>query len=175
MSDSNELSTKKKKSIRKWASTIVIYSLLFLAVGWGVDLWRTRAVPSDQILGLVVNDVQGDKIDLLAMSKEEPVLLYFWATWCSVCSTVSPSVDFMSAHYPVLSIAISSGNESRIKHYIESKGYDFKVINDQQGVISKAWGVSQTPTIFIIDKGEIKSITTGFTSPIGMWLRLLMA
>ncbi len=45
MSDSNELSTKKKKSIRKWASTIVIYSLLFLAVGWGVDLWANPSRP----------------------------------------------------------------------------------------------------------------------------------
>ena len=166
---------KKKKSLRKWAGTIAIYSLLFLAVGWGVDFWRTRSIPSDQILGLVVNDVQGHKVDLLALSTEKPVLLYFWATWCNVCRTVSPSVDFISDHYSVLSVAIQSGNETRIKQYMKSKAYDFSVINDQQGVISKAWEVSQTPTIFIIDKGEIKSITTGFTSPLGMWLRLLMA
>ena len=127
------------------------------------------------MLGLVVNDVQGNKVDLLALSAKQPVIIYFWATWCNICSTVSPSVDWIADYYPVLTVALSSGDNIRIKQYLHSKNYGFSTINDQQGLISKAWGVSVTPTIFIVDKGEIKSVTTGFTSPIGMWFRLLLA
>ncbi|MDX2320899.1 MAG: redoxin domain-containing protein, partial [Moritella sp.] len=65
--------------------------------------------------------------------------------------------------------------ENRINQYLNAKDYQFNVVNDPRGGVSRDWGVSVTPTLFVIDKGEIKSVTTGFTSPMGMWLRLLLA
>jgi len=142
-------------------------------VSIAVDLWRSQSIVSGNAPDLVVTSIQGDEIDLIAMSQKEPVLVYFWGTWCPVCSTTSPSVNFLSDYYPTVTVALTSGKPERVQQYQTEKDYQFQTVNDQKGAISRSWGVSVTPTIFVVDKGEITSVTTGFTSPIGIWLRLI--
>lgn len=166
---------KRRKGWLGWLKEILIFTIIVVIVGWGADLWRSKSMASGKAPTLVTESVLGDKIDLIAMSTEKPVMVYFWATWCSICSAVSPSVDFLSGQYQVVSVALTSGEKQRIKQYLNAKDYHFNVVNDPKGEISRDWGVSVTPTIFIIDKGEISSVTTGFTSPMGMWLRLFFA
>jgi thiol-disulfide isomerase/thioredoxin len=169
---------EKKKAKKSWVSrlrSILGYVLFFLVVGWGVDLWRAQELVSGKAPELTAVSVQGEPIDLIAMSQDKPVLVYFWATWCSVCSTVSPSVDFVSDGYQVVTVALSSGPNERVQRYLSAKEYDFTVVNDEKGLISRQWGISVTPTLFVINKGEISSVTTGFTSPFGMWARLFLS
>lgn len=165
----------KRKGWRGWLKEVLIFSLIAVTIGWAADLWRSQSIVSGKAPELITQSVRGEKIDLLTMSKEKPVLVYFWATWCGVCSTVSPSVDFISDHYQVVSVALTSGDKQRIKQYLHAKQYNFNVVNDPRGEISREWAVSVTPTIFVISDGQISAVTTGFTSPIGMWLRLLFS
>jgi thiol-disulfide isomerase/thioredoxin len=166
---------KIKKSWWTRLKYIISYVLFFLVVGWGVDLWRAQDLVSGKAPELTAVSVQGETIDLLAMSQDKPVLVYFWATWCSICSTVSPSVDFVSNHYQVVTVVLNSGAEERVKQYLTAKDYRFTVVNDEKGLISRQWGIAVTPTLFVLNKGEVSSVTTGFTSPMGMWVRLLLA
>lgn len=163
----------KRKGGLSWLKEAAFLILVVIVIGFAVDLWRSQSMASGKAPALITESVQGDNIDLIAMSQEKPVLVYFWATWCGVCGSTSPSVDFLSDHYQVVTIALTSGEPQRIKQYMNAKDYNFKVVNDPKGQISRRWGVSVTPTFFVIDKGEISSITTGFTSPMGMWFRLL--
>lgn len=159
----------------KWISRfkpMLSYILIFIVLGFALDLWRAQSIASGKAPELIATSVQGKNIDLLEMSQEKPVLVYFWATWCGVCSLVSPSVDLVSDHYQVVTIALTSGEDRRIKQYLNAKDYDFTVLNDPKGVISRDWGISVTPTLLVIDKGEITSVTTGFTSPMGIWARM---
>jgi len=170
--------SENKKVKKTWGArlkSLLGYVLFFLVVGWGVDLWRAQDLVSGKAPQLTAVSVQGEAVDLFAMSQEKPVLVYFWATWCSVCSTVSPSVNFVSDGAQVVTVALSSGADERVQRYLGAKDYDFTVINDEKGLISREWGISVTPTLFVIDKGEISSVTTGFTSPFGMWARLLFS
>jgi len=170
--------SENKKVKKTWGArlkSLLGYVLFFLVVGWGVDLWRAQDLVSGKAPQLTAVSLQGEAVDLFAMSQEKPVLVYFWATWCSVCSTVSPSVNFVSDGAQVVTVALSSGADERVQRYLGAKDYDFTVINDEKGLISREWGISVTPTLFVIDKGEISSVTTGFTSPFGMWARLLFS
>ena len=167
--------TKQKKGLMGWLKEIVVMLILAVIVSIGVDMYRSQSMISGDAPTLALQTIQGNEIDIAVMSEKEPVLIYFWGTWCPVCSAVSPSVDFLSDYYPVVSVALSSGKPERVQQYLNSKDYDLVTINDPRGVISKEWSVSVTPTIFIVNKGEITSVTTGFTSPIGMWLRLLFS
>jgi len=169
------LPTKRRKGKLGWLKELLILSAITVIIGWGIDIWRSQTMVSGPAPELLVQSVSGEQIDLLAMSEEKPVMLYFWASWCAVCNGVSPSVDFISEHYQVVTIAIRSGEAERIQKYLDGKEYNFDVVNDPQGEVSRTWGVAVTPTIFVVDKGEISSVTTGFTSPLGMWLRLLFA
>ena len=166
---------KKRKGLWAWVKELLLFLVIAMVLGFAIDVWRSQSMASGKVPDLILTSVQGEKIDLALMSQEKPVLVYFWATWCPVCRTVSPSVNYLSKHYQVVTVALTSGEPALIKRYLQAKEYDFSVLNDPKGVISHQWGVSVTPTIFIIDKGEVSSVTTGFTSPLGIWLRLLFA
>lgn len=160
-----------------WAklNAIFLYLLVVFAISWGVDTWRAQDIAGDGALALLATSVQGEKIDLMVMREDKPVLVYFWATWCGACRFVSPSVNFISGSHDVVSIALNSGSNKRLDQYLAAKDYHFTVVNDPEGKISRDWGVSVTPTILVINKGKITSVTTGFTSPIGIWARLWLA
>jgi thiol-disulfide isomerase/thioredoxin len=163
---------KSKKRVSK-LKTAFAYLLLMIALSIAVDLWRSQSMVSGNAPELISTSIQGENIDLIAMSQKRPVLVYFWGTWCAVCRTVSPSVNFLSDYYQTVTIALRSGKAERVQLYQTAKNYQFSTVNDPKGSISRSWGVSVTPTLFVVDKGKITFITTGFTSPIGMWLRLI--
>jgi len=168
-----------KKGWLGWLKEALLLIVIIIVIGWGTDLWRSQSMASGQAPQLKTESVQNNNIDLIAMSHEKPVMVYFWATWCAVCSAVSPSVNFISDNldnnYHVVTVALSSGEPQRVNQYLNAKEYNFNVVNDPKGAISREWGVNVTPTLFVINKGEITSVTTGFTSPISMWFRLLLA
>lgn len=164
----------KNKFLRAAKSTLkfILIMTIFSIV---IDYWRSRDMPTEAIPVLAISTLKGDWVDIEKMSHEAPVLIYFWATWCPVCELVSPSVDWLASDHQVVSVAITSGENQRLRQYMHHKDYDFHVINDQKGIISKQWGVTATPSIFIVKDGEISSITTGVTTPMGLWLRLFLA
>ena len=175
MAEHNHQEPKVKKGWGARIRSFAVYVLLALALGWGVDIWRAQSIASGKAPQLVATSIQGDQVDLIAMSQDKPVLVYFWATWCSVCSFVSPSVDFVNGQMQVVTVALNSGENKRVQQYLRAKDYDFIVVNDSRGEIGREWGISLTPTIIVIDKGEVTSVTTGFTSPFGMWARMLLS
>ncbi|PKG37257.1 protein disulfide oxidoreductase [Psychromonas sp. Urea-02u-13] len=169
---------KHKKPVRKakyWLKEGLKFIVIITLFSLAVDYWRSQDMPKQAIPPLVTTTIKGDWVDIEKMSHEAPVLLYFWATWCPVCEFVSPSVDWLSSDHQVVSIAITSGEDERLNQFMKHKEYNFSVINDDKGAISQQWGVTATPSIFIVKNGEVSSITTGATTPMGLWLRLLFA
>jgi peroxiredoxin len=124
-----------------------------------------------------MNTGQAPSLSSIDYSKG-PTLVYFWGSWCPICRTTSPFVSSV-AHaneFNVMSIALSSGSDEEIDRYLKKHHYRFETLNDDNGQISKVWGVAVTPSMFIIDtQGEIRFTTTGMTSLWGMKLRLWLA
>jgi thiol-disulfide isomerase/thioredoxin len=59
--------------------------------------------------------LDGETVTLAALSKDEPVLLYFWASWCGVCRFTTPEVARLrSEGENVMTIALRSGNEAEV-------------------------------------------------------------
>jgi thiol-disulfide isomerase/thioredoxin len=67
--------------------------------------------------------------------------VYFFGTWCPICRFTSPAVDAISQDYPSLAIALSSGTDQQLKGFMAQEDYQCEVINDDDGELSKAWGV----------------------------------
>lgn len=166
------MKTIRQRGLRGLREAAVLI-LLFVLVSTLVDHWRSRQIPQhlapDQPLALL----DGTPVDLMALSHEQPVLVYFWATWCGICSLVSPSVSWLAGgSHTVVSVAIASGDPARVTAYQQAKGYRFNTINDPRNELAQAWGIRATPTILILKNGEVASSTTGITTPVGLWLRM---
>ncbi|MDB2385830.1 protein disulfide oxidoreductase [Shewanella sp.] len=158
-----------------WAKQLMQMLVVFTLFSVALDLWRSRDIPTDNLPDLQAVTLNGNSVDILAMSYQEPVLVYFWGTWCPVCSFVSPSVDIMASQYSVVTVAMHSGANEKLSQYLKHKQYDFAVINDEKGQLSHHWSVNVTPTLMVIKNGQLQFYTSGFTSLPGMWWRMLLA
>ncbi|USD66082.1 protein disulfide oxidoreductase [Vibrio sp. SCSIO 43136] len=169
------MATKKTRST--WAKDIALWLLMVTLVSAGLDWWRKQSMPEHNLPSLMQLADEQKVVDILAISQERPVVVYFWATWCGVCNFVSPSIDWLSeqSDFEVVGVSLSSGSAQRVSHYMQTKGYEFNNINDPAGEISSQWGISATPTIAVIRSGEITSVTTGITTPIGLFARAWLA
>ena len=132
--EQTELKAKKqpKRKIISILRTIMLYGLMFVVIYSVVNWWRQPIMPANPQLQLT--DYQGQTIDLAAMSHERPTLVYFWGTWCSVCSFTSPTITKLAAdNYPVVTVAVQSGSNQELRSYLDQHRFDFTTINDQQG------------------------------------------
>ena len=165
---------KRLKTKQFWI-TIARDGIILIAILYLFNLYQTRNMlyiaPA-----LEAQLISGEFVELNKMTKESPVLIYFWGSWCPMCSYTSSTVTELSKEYSVISIALSSGSEKEVLSYLKENKYHFPVINDPDGIISQKWGVFATPTFFIVNRnGKISSVTTGISSTWGLKIRLWFA
>jgi len=161
--------------MKYWLKQIAIFGVIFLIMSFAVDTWRTKDIDRQALPELQGLTIDNKVIDLKALSFEQPILVYFWGTWCPVCSVVSPSVNTISQYYSVYSIAMQSGDNETIQTYMNTEAYQFKVINDDSNTIARSLGVQVTPLIMVIDQGKLVNYTTGYFSLFGLWWRIAWA
>jgi len=105
--------------------------------------------------------------------KDKPVMIHIWALWCPTCKLEAANIQAVSQKYEVLSIAVASGSDEVLRHYMNENGFDFNVLNDSEGRWAKQFKVEAFPTTFIYDsKGELKFTEVGYTTTVGLLARM---
>ena len=162
---------KSKKSWRPW----LIYIVIFLVITLGANLWKTRNITSGNLSAIGGELLSGEKFTISEYSGK-PVLIYFWATWCPICNYVNSSVQSISEDYTVISIASWSEGEAEVKAYIQENQLTFPVFLDSNGKLAQTLNLKGVPISFILDpNGDIKFIETGYSTELGLRLRLWLS
>jgi thiol-disulfide isomerase/thioredoxin len=161
--------------MKYWFKQIAIFGVIFLIMSFAVDAWRTKDIDPQALPPLQGITINNEAIDLNALSFKQPILVYFWGTWCPVCSVVSPSVNTISESFPVYSVAMQSGRNEALQAYMSKNDYQFSVINDNDNQLAQSLGVQVTPLVMIMHQGELVSYTTGYVSLFGLWWRIAWA
>ncbi len=160
------------KQIFGWVGQIGIIMLLAVTISVAIDWRQDHDFPTAVVPKLQGCSIQGEQVDLKELSQDQPVLVYFWSTWCNVCDFVTPAVDTLAHFYPVVSVTLNSGNRSEVKKFLKHHDYSFPVLNDPIYQRGYDWSVKATPTIFVVKDGKVKDFTTGFTTLPGLWRRM---
>ncbi|MDX1346287.1 MAG: protein disulfide oxidoreductase [Sedimenticolaceae bacterium] len=162
---------RKKRPIWRY----LLEALVIIALIFAINSWRTRDAvsgPAPELSGTMLN---GESYQLPA-KPGEPLLVYFWASWCPVCKLQDGNIATLSEEFPVITVAMSSGTDEEIREYLEQEGLELAVINDDTGEISNRWGVKGVPTTFVIDgDGEVRFVEVGYTTTPGLWVRRWLA
>lgn len=85
------------------------------------------------------------------------MLINFWATWCPPCVAEMPDLQELYRDYgsEVEFLFVARDRESRVKRFIEKKGYEIPVYYEK-GLTPKILYNLALPTTFIIDsKGQL--------------------
>lgn len=171
----NKTAPSRLKTAKSWAWTTIKYLAVFLVVYTAINWWRQPVMPANPDLQLA--DYQGQTLDLEALSQQSPVLVYFWGTWCPVCKVTSPTVNSLAQNsaYPVISIAVKSGNDAELSQFMKNNGYDFATVNDKEGEIFSDWQGQVTPSFVILKNGKMTQGLTGIQPEWSLKLRLWLA
>ena len=109
---------------------------------------------------------------MFSVEEGKPLLLHYWAVWSPTCKLEAPNIEAVSKEYNVLTIAVNSGSDAKVKAYMQEHDLNFKVINDVDGVWSKRFKVEAYPTTFIYDgKGKLQFTEVGYTTTAGLLAR----
>ena len=166
--------TPKQKAL-SLIKTVLLYGLVFAIIYTAVNWWRQPVMPADPQLQLM--DYQGQSIDLAAMSADKPTLVYFWGTWCPICSVTSPNINALATenNYPVVTVAIKSGSDQELHSYLKQNNYSFNTVNDKEGAIFDDWQGQVTPSYVILKNGEMSQGLTGIQPLWSLKLRLWLS
>jgi len=157
--------------MRQLAINLLALILVLLVVRW-YTLRDVISGPAPVLSGISVDQRAIDT----ATWRGEPYLIHIWASWCRICSLEEDSINSISESNRVVTIAMQSGDDEDVHNYLMQRGFDWLVLNDEEGHLSRQFGVQAVPASFIVDRdGVIRFSEIGYTSGWGLRLRLWMA
>lgn len=164
---------------QKKLGSFLIYVLLFILMYSGLNWLRQPKMPVQGLATLTYSNLQHpqNQIHLLQLSQKQPILVYFWGSWCHICHYTSPKINQLNTDFPnqVWSIAVQSGTNTDLRHYLQQYQYRFPVINDETGEIFQQWQGQVTPSYVVLYQGKMVYATTGLQPLWALKLRLKTA
>ena len=98
----------------------------------------------------------------------QPVLIFFWASWCTVCKSVMPGLesvyqDFEPQGFKILAInATKQDVLNTAIQFFGSKNYSYPMLIDVDGVVAEKYFVRALPTAILIGRdGSITDVAIG--------------
>ncbi len=161
-----------KVNIKKTIKEIIIFTLIVFIVSNVISFLRKPDLQTNSIPHFQGNLITKKEF-ILDNYKGKPLLIHFWATWCPTCKLEASNIEKISKDYQVITIAVNSGSDEKIQNFMTKNNLTFTTINDNSGKISQKFDISAYPTTFIFSSdGELKFAEVGYTSTIGLKLRL---
>ena len=110
-------------------------------------------------------NLEGQSISLSDF-RGEPVLVNFWASWCSPCIYEMPFIQEVYEEWSakgLVMLAVDIGESlSTVKDFMQSGNYSFPVLLDINQYVALEYNIRSIPTTFFIDKdGIIQAIKVG--------------
>jgi len=137
--------------------TVVIF-LMFIAFIASSQEHSVKKLPNVKL-----TDMNGKQINTAELGFKGPIVISFWATWCSPCkkelNTIQDLYSEWQAETGFNRVAVSIDDEktkNQVPVYVNGKGWDYLVLMDPNGDFKRAMGVNNVPHTFLIDtNGEI--------------------
>lgn len=165
---------KARKALR-WLGEAAVLIAIFLAI----QAWQKRDAvsgPAPALTGQLSNGQLVSLADWRGQWPGQAVAVYFWAEWCPICTGMTGSVDALRQDWPVLTVAMQSGHAAQVAGQLRERGLDWPTVVDADGAIAAAYGLRGVPALIVVDgDGLIRFVEMGYTSEIGMRLRLWWA
>jgi thiol-disulfide isomerase/thioredoxin len=148
---------------------------LVLLLWLGIRAYQQRDIARGAAPALVGAELNGRQLSLDTY-RGKPVLLHFWATWCSVCKAEQSNIDAIARELPVVTVASESGEANQVAGYARTHAIAAPVIVDRAGAFARRFGVRAFPTTFVIDSaGRIRHAEVGYSTELGLRLRMWLA
>jgi peroxiredoxin len=102
----------------------------------------------------------------LADYNGKPVLLNFWATWCTNCIQEMPYLEEVYAERPrdtLVMLAVDIGETpGKVQEFLQTNDIKIPIVMDPQKTAAMQYSIAALPTTILIDKdGIVRDIVIG--------------
>jgi peroxiredoxin len=162
-----------KKTFIIIASTSIILSLIWILLSpvlypeVEADPGTTAVHKGFQAPDFGLKTPSGETLSL-SDYKGQPVLVFFWASWCSVCKRTMPDLekvypDFASRGFEILAVNTTYQDIlSNAEAYFQSQEYSFPMLLDQDGRVSEVYHLHAVPlSVLIAPDGKVLDVIIG--------------
>ena len=143
-----------------------LYVLMLLMLVHAVNA-QVSSLPS-----VTLKDLDGKDVNTVSLANEgKPILICFWATWCSPCkkelNTYADYYEEWQKETGVKIYAVTIDDQrtvNSVKPYVNSVSWEYEILSDVNKTFSQAMGVNSPPHTFLLNgKGEIVWQHVGYT------------
>lgn len=162
---------------RFWLS-LLLDSIMILAVFLAIHAWQTRDLPVDEAAPLEVLMRLDGSGSLPVIQAGQSGIVYFFAPWCFYCKTSIDNLDELVAGGSVSwgrAVALDYGDAQEVQEFVDETGISLPVLMGNSSTAAD-WSVRAFPTYYVIDaEGRISSRSVGYSTKLGMWARAWLA
>jgi peroxiredoxin len=130
---------------------------------------RAHAGEGGMVPNFELKDIDGKTFKLSDQLGRGPVVIDFWATWCKPCLRALPHLEALRKKYEsqqLVVVAISvdeSRTQSKVKSYVKTHGYGFRVpLDPNQEVFRKLGGRAMPHQVIVAPDGSRIAVHTGY-------------
>ncbi|PTX63557.1 thiol-disulfide isomerase/thioredoxin [Kordia periserrulae] len=133
-------------------------------------LFTIQATAQKEIPNVEVKNLDGTSLNMNQITQEKGVkILSFWATWCVPCINELDAINEVyedwqdETNVELIAIATDdSRTKKRIKPLINGKGWEYKILLDDNQDLQRALNITTIPHVIVIKDGEIVFRHTGY-------------
>ena len=124
------------KTLLHYAKSLLQAVIIFIFLSLIVD-WVRKPDQPLQSAAQTLTLTNGQTTSLQSFSQNRVAVVYFWGSWCGICSYTSPTIEKLHQdNIPTLGVALRSGNDNDIARHMQENNLSFPNVNDSDGLMA---------------------------------------